>query len=393
MSSIRILDEGTPKQRYQVTYEIKMLNGGRKRKSKTFPPKTPIGVIRKFQREQDVKYDRSSGIVVEGVNIQMVFEDYFLPLYEDQYSPSTIEGYKKAMYVEETGLVNYFQDTPLDKITVAMAQNYITMLKKKGLSPKTIKNKLLVLSALFERARKLQLVEASIPNPVSLCEFPRGKKERIEAYTPDELKKLLTLVKEKKNPVTTMIVFLASLAGLRRSEICGLKVDDIDFENNSIHVSRARIYGGEKNSYVVKGTKSDAGDRTIFCPTPLMDVLRMGAIRYKELQLRNGRQFKGEGFIVCYDDGSPISPNNVSSRYSRFVKDNEDKIRYLSLHKLRHTYASISLAATSGDVKSVQESLGHSSAKMTLDIYGHAYQERKVQQAKLLEKAVFSDII
>lgn len=236
-------------------------------------------------------------------------------------------------------------------------------------------------------------MEASLPNPVSLCEFPRGKKERIEAYTPDELKKLLTLVKEKKNPVTTMIVFLASLAGLRRSEICGLKVDDIDFENNSIHVSRARIYGGEKNSYVVKGTKSDAGDRTIFCPTPLMDVLRMGAIRYKELQLRNGRQFKGEGFIVCYDDGSPISPNNVSSRYSRFVKDNEDKIRYLSLHKLRHTYASISLAATSGDVKSVQESLGHSSAKMTLDIYGHAYQERKVQQAKLLEKAVFSDII
>ena len=41
-----------------------------------------------------------------------------------------------------------------------------------------------------------------------------------------------------------------------------------------------------------------------------------------------------------------------------------------------------------GDVKAVQESLGHSSAVLTLDIYGHAYEESKRKQAEKLERAI-----
>ncbi|WP_233277686.1 tyrosine-type recombinase/integrase [Paenibacillus durus] len=80
------------------------------------------------------------------------------------------------------------------------------------------------------------------------------------------------------------------------------------------------------------------------------------------------REFKEEDFVVCNPDGRPVSIGNFHKFWTRIqTKTNMRKIRF---HDLRHTCASL-LLALGTHPKVVQELLGHSSIKITLDMYSH----------------------
>ena len=66
-----------------------------------------------------------------------------------------------------------------------------------------------------------------------------------------------------------------------------------------------------------------------------------------------------------------------------------DKLRYLSLHKIRHTFASLSIKYNM-DIKALQETLGHSDAMTTLNTYSHGYKSAKQNQAQIIEKTIFN---
>lgn len=66
------------------------------------------------------------------------------------------------------------------------------------------------------------------------------------------------------------------------------------------------------------------------------------------------------------------------------------EIRYLPLHKLRHTYASISVV-NNVDVKTLQEILGHSNISTTLGIYSHSYMHKKSDQAAMIDDLLFDN--
>lgn len=79
MASIRIIDEGSKNQRYQVTYEIKINDlGVRKRRSKTFPAGTSIKDVRAFCRKMEDAYLQASGVDLEYMNITV---QEFIPIF------------------------------------------------------------------------------------------------------------------------------------------------------------------------------------------------------------------------------------------------------------------------------------------------------------------------
>lgn len=382
MASIQILDAGTSRQRYKVTYEVKTVSGKRKRKSKTFRPGVKKREVLDFKRGKEQEHEKSLGVLQSDITLSVFYDKYFLEYYKDMYSPTTLSNYRSAMYSSVLSLNSFFGTIPMSEITVPMVQEYVFRLRKQGLKPKTVKNRLKVLSTLIEKAKKVKILEYNFENPTKYVELPKLEKTKIQAYTEEEMRELLRKAEEYDNFVVTLIIHLGLLAGLRRSEMAGLKEEDVDFDRNIIRIERARVYSGEKREYVVKNPKTKAGSREIVCPVTLMRILKKAITRLKTIELQYG---KTEGFLLCYDNGTPCSPNNISSVYSRFI--HKIGFRYLSLHKLRHSYASLCLYMT-GDVKAVQESLGHSSAVMTLDIYGHAYEESKRKQAEKLERAI-----
>lgn len=123
-----------------------------------------------------------------------------------------------------------------------------------------------------------------------------------------------------------------------------------------------------------------------------MKLLRRLVKKYNERKLKGGKDFRDDGYLFSYADGEPVGVNSLTSKYNNFMKKHTDEIRFLSLHKLRHSYASICIA-DGMDIKSVQETLGHSDAKVTLNTYAHGYESKKQHQADFLEHEIFRKVI
>jgi integrase len=81
-------------------------------------------------------------------------------------------------------------------------------------------------------------------------------------------------------------------------------------------------------------------------------------------------------------EGELLSPDNLSRDWRRTLRAR--KLPLVSFHALRHTHASMLLAA-GVDVLTVSRRLGHSKAAMTLDIYGHVLEGGDRQATKALE--------
>ena len=76
------------------------------------------------------------------------------------------------------------------------------------------------------------------------------------------------------------------------------------------------------------------------------------------------------------NSGNPLRSESLSNEYKDFMDSHADEIRYLNLHALRHTFASLALK-NNADIKSVQAILGHADASTTLNTYACAYQDKK----------------
>jgi integrase len=77
---------------------------------------------------------------------------------------------------------------------------------------------------------------------------------------------------------------------------------------------------------------------------------------------------KGKAVVFTAEDGAPIHADTVATVFDRLVR--QAGVPVIRFHDLRHTHASLPLAA-GVPVKDVSERIGHASAAMTLDVYGH----------------------
>lgn len=157
---------------------------------------------------------------------------------------------------------------------------------------------------------------------------------------------------------------LLSVAGLRRSEVLGLRWDDVQAAAGTISVRRSRV-AGEGVESETGHTKSEASRRVL----PLLGVFGIGPALAAEAarQTRVG-QFAPEGFIVVNDDGVPVHPDAYSRIFEAAVKSSA--LVRITLHELRHSAASALLAAGVEPI-TVAGLLGHS-VEVLLNNYARA---------------------
>ena len=143
------------------------------------------------------------------------------------------------------------------------------------------------------------------------------------------------------------VVLMAATLGLRRSEICALTQDD--FVDGTVRITKALVLSYDNKTYVIKGTKSRAGRRTLNVnPGVFQTVKSLGS------DPRTGR-------IVS------LTPARVTFHYTKLAKEFGVPG---TLHDLRHYYASI-LAALNVPTKSAMKRLGHSTPQVTEQVYQH----------------------
>ncbi|MDA0568057.1 site-specific integrase [Streptomonospora sp. S1-112] len=168
------------------------------------------------------------------------------------------------------------------------------------------------------------------------------------------------------------LVLLLAYTGLRWGEVSALKVGRVDLSRKRVHVEET--YGREAGK-LYTDTPKNHEQRAVPVPAFLVGELR---------PLVDGKD--AEELVFTAPMGGPLHYDNFRSRvFGPAVKAAGLASLGVTAHKLRHTAASLAIAS-GADVKVVQTMLGHKTATMTLDTYGHLFPDRLDEVAEHMGK-------
>lgn len=274
----------------------------------------------------------------------------------------------------------------MDKITPRQIQKFINSLSEpgvnqtkdgQGLSPKSIKNFLSMISAVFAYAVKMGMLQYNPCRAVTLPPLETGK-EKV-CYTLQEAQAFLDALTDA--PLRWQVFFsLALFGGFRREELCGFEFEDFDFEQHTVSVRRASIYTPATGT-VTTPTKTVKSRRTLKLPAWIFDLVKKLRAEQARQRLALGDQWKECGRLFTRADGSPMSLDQPYKWLRSFCK--EKALPFYGIHQFRHLNASL-LIYNGEDVRAVSAALGHSQTSTTLNIYAHTFETAQARAADAL---------
>jgi integrase len=315
--------------------------------------------------------------------LSMLLEEFFAQHVDGKLAPKTAERYhQQATYLHPELL-----KMSLKEITALhLSREWKRLVESGGhhrqtkvprpLSKKTVQNVAGVLSSAFKRAIKWGLVTT---NPVSASEPPVPKKRRGIALTTMQLEMFIAAATRPWYLSTFLEV--AAGTGARRGEVLALRWSDIVDGRAVI----ARSLTQTKLVLEFKCTKTEDSVRPVTLPLSTLRALERHRKQQDELRLPFGPDYHADqNLIFANPNGTPVKPDSVSAAVSALCRRLKLP-KGVNLHTLRHTHGSHLLAAGM-EITAVSERLGHSSPRVTYDIYSHAMSGRDKEAARLWDK-------
>jgi integrase len=226
-----------------------------------------------------------------------------------------------------------------------------------GLSTATISLVKAPISGVLSFAVDSEIIEN---NPLDSLKMNRKKRTfKIEPLTEQEVNGLLEQAKLFMGGYYYPHILCALRTGMRIGEIKALKWKDIDFEKRQVEIRRSCRRGR------ITGTKTDKRRRVDMTPQ-LTEALKELRTKQKRFTLKNGQPFPE--WVFANKKGKIFVRVAFENALNRCLK--KAKLRRIRVHDLRHTYATIRLMR-GHNVGDVSYQLGHSSIKMTYDVYAH----------------------
>jgi integrase len=284
----------------------------------------------------------------------------FLSAKKAEVKPSTYVEYEQTI---NKHLLPFFQDSKLVDIGPSTIQELIFVLESKGTSPATIGKILRYTRVILRKAVNLELIDR---DPCRTIKAPRIEKKEVRFLTPEEVSKLIESAQGDLRP----LLAVACYTGLRMGEILALQWSDIDFKANAIRVIRSW-----KEEQGFTAPKTATSRRMVPLIKPLKRLL---------LEYHASREEPGEDRLVFPNsEGKPRDRHRLSNiHFKNALKAAE--LPAIRFHDLRHTFASM-MIESGCDTKTLQTIMGHSSVKVTLDVYSHLYRSSYDRAAKNLE--------
>ena len=253
-------------------------------------------------------------------------------------------------------LVPLLGDIPLAEVGVGEVAALHEMLAAAGISTALARRIHATLSSALADAERDELIAQ---NPCSKVRLPRGERYEPAVWSSPQAAQFLEVTAGDQ---LAGLWRLALLLGMRRGELLGLRWRDIDLDAGTLTVRTTRTLVGDQ---VVEGPPKSARSRRVL-PLDQRTVEVLG--RHWKQQTRKALEgvWGPVEYVFTDPDGQPLHPAWVSRRFSEIV----DRLGLppIRLHDLRHTSASLGLAAGES-LKAVSARLGHSSIVVTADTY------------------------
>lgn len=222
------------------------------------------------------------------------------------------------------------------------------------LSPKSIRNAHGLLHRILDAAVAERLIRI---NPATGTSLPRRTHREMRFLTPPEIGRLLVACPGVYRPLVTLLV----ATGLRFGEALALRVGDVDLMEGKVRVTRGMHYGPGGVPYFTE-PKSENSRRTVTIPTEVCLELA-GSAAGKER----------DALLFSSDDGSAMKRTFSDGGHWHAIRMSAG-LPGLRLHDLRHTHAAV-LISSGVPLTAIQRRMGHSSIKVTSDLYGHLMPE------------------
>jgi len=305
------------------------------------PREKPIS----FTLDENEAAEDGPDIVNPGVE---EFWERFFAWAKENRRPNTLVHYQTAW----RKLLRYIKPKTVLDITPEKILSMMLALKKTKVKDKTINYNLCAIQTIFQTSIQEGFFTGT--NPADgirkKIKLDIETTKKAKALSVDQLSQLIEIAKKTTRDMYLAIA-IGGYSGLRKGEIANLRWEDIDFENDTVSITRKER--NNKKGIVGWVAKTKAGYRTL----PLFPEL-------KEILLSYGKE---SGYVIEAKN-MQRSKWALPKEFDQIRK--EFKVPWFTFHVLRHTFASL-LLNQGLEVHIVAKILGHESMAVTEKIYFH----------------------
>lgn len=312
----------------------------------------------------------------------------YLAWWSAEVLPGSVAPTTAVLYADVIRLyiAPHLGDRQLTTLTPGDVTNMLRALAAEGRSPNTQRLARSILRRALRRAEQEGILTRNVAAIADGVKVPRPEGITL---TVAEARTFLAFITGHRLEAAYVV---AMSVGLRRGELLGLTWSDVDLAGPrpSLIVQRSlkRLKG---TGLVLSETKTKASRRLVRLPGPTVDALR----RHRKLQ-REERLLVGADWpplplehdlVFRTPMGTALDPDNF--RQITYVLSEAAGIGRRSPHALRHSAASL-LIAQGVPLKTISEVLGHSSIRITADVYGHLLDEAGMAAADAMTNALWA---
>ncbi|RSU02085.1 site-specific integrase [Vagococcus fessus] len=305
--------------------------------------------------------------------------DMWLPEYEKTVKEST---YVKTERLFRNHILPAFGDTFITEIDVMKCQEVMNVWHAKLKRDKTVMN---YAGMIFDFAIRLGLITI---NPTKYIIRPRRQikitdKKEVNFYTKDELKEFLDCLAKENNTKAYTFFYLLAYTGMRKGEAFALTWKDVNMTKGTITINKT-MSRDKQNKLTINTPKTINGIREIAIDPSTIKVLKQWKkIQREELLILGYNSMNSEQLIFHSNKNTLLQPGKTR----KWILQVQQKynLNEITTHGLRHTHCSL-LFEAGATIKEVQDRLGHSDIKTTMNIYAHVTENAKEETADKFAK-------
>jgi integrase len=283
------------------------------------------------------------------------------------YRPNTTARVETSLRCH---VLPFLGDRPIGAIRTSELRTWIRG-RSEVLAPSSVRTLHQLVVSIFGAAVTDRLINVS---PTVGVKLPRPEHEEVFPISAEEVQAVAGGMPERYRA----IVIVAAATGMRQGEVLGLSLDRVDFLRRNVRVDR-QLLTMPGQAPVLGPPKTPSSARTIPAPQVALEALS----RHLEMF-----PVGEEGFVFTDPAGQPIRRLNLGRMWRQAARQADVDHTF---HDLRH-FAASTLIAAGSSVKAVQRFLGHTSAKTTLDVYGHLWPDEEDRTRAALDAALSAPV-
>lgn len=368
------LKDGTKRYKIKLYLSIDSLTGEqiiiRKQGIKTKKEAILLEARLKLEHEQNVLTAKSNKYTFKQIY------DLFLVEHKNTVKPGT---YATTVRYAKLHILPKIANKRIDTFTVLDCQKLVNQWAEYFNSAKYPKG---ITQQVFDYAIKMNIM---FDNPMRKVKLPKRKctvNEVNKFYSTEELKHFFDCVKDYGNMKYLAFFRLLAFTGMRKGEALALNWSDIDFNKKEVHITKGVVLD-ENEIPIISTTKTKKSVRTVSLDDASLAILKKWKIEQaKELMSIGINSLNKHQLLFTYDANKLYRPSYSNCWLEQIIK--KYNLKKITMHGFRHSHCSL-LFEMKTPIQVVQERLGHSNIKTTMDIYTHVTEKQRDEVADNLQ--------